>query len=79
MFVIVVLRLNYGRDDCSLLSNAFKFCLVDKQFFSSPTLILSPATLGAIYQEVSFRVDSIILFGITTKLPSCLQGDEVSI
>ena len=46
-------------------------------FFSSPTLILSPATLGAIDQEVSFRVDSIILFGITNKLPSCLQGDEV--
>ena len=79
MFVIVVLRLIYGRDDCSLLRNAFKFCLVDKNFFPSPTLILSRATLGAIDQEVSFRVDLIILFAITTKLPTCLQGDEVLI
>ena len=65
MFVTVLgLRLNYGRDACS---NAFKFCLVDKYFFSSPTLILSPATLGAIGQGMSFRVDSIILFGIMTN------------
>ena len=63
MFV-TVLRLNYGRDACS---NAFKFCLVDKYFFSSSTLILSPATLGAIDQGMSSRVDSIILFDITTK------------
>ena len=75
MFVIVVLRLIYGRDDCSLLRNAF----LDKNFFPSPTLILSRATLGAIDQEVSFRVDLIILFAITTKLPKCLQGDEVLI
>ena len=79
MFVIVVLRLIYGRDDCSLLRNAFKFCLVDTNFFPSPTLILSRATLGAIDQEVSFRVDLIILFAFTTKLPTCLQGDEVLI
>ena len=47
--------------------------------FPSPTLILSPATLGAIDQEVSFRVDLIILLAIKTKLPTCLQGDEVLI
>ena len=63
MFV-TVLRLSYGRDACS---NAFKFCLVDKYFFSSPTLILSPATLGAIGQGMSFRVDSIIFFVIMTN------------
>ena len=41
--------------------------LLTSIFFSSPTLILSPATLGAVGQGMSFRVDSIILIGIMTN------------
>ena len=41
--------------------------LLTSIFFSSLTLILSPATLGAIGQEMPFRVDPIILFGIMTN------------
>ena len=35
--------------------------------------------MGAIDQELSFRVDSIVSLDITTVVPSCLQGDEVLI